>query len=69
MAIQQGTNMAGAFRLAGQILREVSDANANKVVVLVSDGENHEASSGAALRGLKKANALIWAVGVGTEQG
>lgn len=69
MAIQQGTNMSGAFRLAGQLLREVSDDNTDKVVVLVSDGENHESSFGAALRALKKANTLIRAVGVGTEQG
>ena len=68
----QGTNFAAAVALARRLLApdpEEASAPVRRVVVLVSDGENHEPSAEEALRDAHAAGLTLHAVGVGTAEG
>ena len=67
----QGTNFAAAISLAGQLLQpEEEELKAvRRIVVLVSDGENHEALAEETLRDAAANGLRLYAVGVGTEAG
>ena len=63
-----GTNLAAAVRLADGSFERASESNADRVILIISDGEEHE---GTALDIVKNvaAGTKIFTVGVGTERG
>ena len=68
----QGTHFAAAVALARRVLApdpEEASAPVRRVVVLVSDGENHEPLAEEALRDAHAAGLTLHAVGVGTAEG
>jgi len=67
----QGTNFASAITLSRQLLQpEAEELKAvRRIVVLVSDGENHEALAEETLRDAAGEGLRLYAVGVGTEAG
>ena len=66
-----GTALGEAMRVAGDALRRASTGQEERgqVVVLFSDGEDHEGGMEAAIRALKQAKAAVYAVGCGTTRG
>jgi len=63
----QGTNLAGAIGLADEAFH--SKARKHKVLVLLSDGEDHEGEAVEAAREAAEKGVKIYTVGVGSEQG
>ncbi len=64
----QGTNIEDGFEKAARAL--ASQFKRNRIVLLVSDGENHEGDARAAARTLYRDHSIrIFSVGVGTAQG
>ena len=71
-AATQGTNLDAAVTLARRLLAPdpgEEGAPVRRVVVLVSDGENHEPLAEEALREANATGLTLHAVGVGTEEG
>lgn len=66
---QGGTNVGGALRLAKQVLDNADRGSKERVVVLLSDGEDLFGETDDAVRELKEANVQVLTVGVGSEQG
>jgi Ca-activated chloride channel family protein len=68
---QGGTNIGDALKLAKDVLTrpEVDRGAKDRVVVLISDGEDLEGDVGAGVEALKEAGARVLAVGIGSEQG
>lgn len=67
-----GTALAAALRRAGEALRgdeDVADEAAGKVVVLLSDGEDHEREIDDALAALRRDGVVVFSIGVGTASG
>lgn len=67
MVSKQGTAIGAAINLAASSFS--SDSEGNRVIILVSDGENHEddatsAAAAAAAKGIR-----IYAIGIGTPEG
>jgi len=67
----QGTNFAAAISLSRQLLQPAENElkAVRRIVVLVSDGENHEALAEETLRDGVEEGLRLYAVGVGTEAG
>lgn len=62
-----GTNIAAALTLAHNSFTRSSSAD--KVVVILSDGEEHEKQSGEILKGFADNRLRVFTIGVGTEKG
>lgn len=67
MSPVQGTSISSALQMAYESLDE--NKNKYKAVVLITDGEDHEAGINPNLNKLKSKGARIFAVGVGSEKG
>jgi len=62
-----GTNIAAALRLAGDSFERASGGD--KIIIVVSDGEEHDGEGIDAIGGIKDDRVKIYAIGVGTEMG
>ena len=62
-----GTNMAAAVRLAGDSFKRTSSAD--RVVIILSDGEEHEGASLDVLKRITDDQIKIFTIGIGTETG
>lgn len=63
----QGTAIAEAVELAGQYFSQKSQGG--KALIIISDGEDHEASAGEAVQKLREQGATVFTLGVGTSDG
>lgn len=66
LTLAQGTSIAEAVRLA---LRALPDTDHHKVLVLFSDGEDHDEAAIEAVRKAREQGLIVFTVGVGTPQG
>lgn len=66
MLSSQGTAISEAILLANTYF---DDASANRLLVLISDGEDHEQRVTEALAEVKQSNLKVLAIGVGTDKG
>ena len=62
-----GTNLAAAIKLANDSF--VRSSSADRVILILSDGEEHDSSSVDALKKVKDEQVKIFTVGIGTEKG
>jgi len=62
-----GTNIAAALRLAMDSFKRSSSAD--KVILIISDGEEHDSASQSVLKNISDDRLRIYTVGVGTEKG
>lgn len=65
----QGTSVAGALETAGRMLRSADRGAKTKVVLLLTDGEDHEGDVDAAAEALAKDGVRVFALGVGSSDG
>ncbi|MGQ0508705.1 MAG: vWA domain-containing protein [Myxococcaceae bacterium] len=66
---QGGSNLGAALILSKQVLESAQRGSADRVVVLISDGEDLGGESDEAVDALKDAGIRVFAVGIGSEQG
>lgn len=66
---QGGTNLGAALRLSKQVLDNADRGAKDRVVVLLSDGEDLEGEVSEAVDALKAGEVRVFAVGIGSEQG
>jgi Ca-activated chloride channel family protein len=66
---QGGTNVGSALKLAKQVLENADRGAKERVVVLLSDGEDLFGEVDEATRELKESNVQVLTVGVGSESG
>lgn len=62
-----GTNIEAAIRLASRSFGNASSAD--KVILILSDGEEHQANSVETLKQIRDDRLKVFAVGIGSEQG
>ena len=62
-----GTNLAAAIKLAVDSFDRTAEAD--KVILILSDGEDHDEASLKAAKAIEDDNVRIYTVGVGTEKG
>ena len=62
-----GTNIAAAIKLASDSFKRTSSAD--RVIIILSDGEEHDGDTQSVLRGINDDRLKIYTVGVGTERG
>jgi Ca-activated chloride channel homolog len=67
--LRQGTALAEALAAARELLETSERAGRAKVVLVVSDGEDHEGGTASAARALAESGARIFALAVGTPEG
>jgi len=65
----QGTAIAEALQTAGRMLRSADRGAKTKVVLLLSDGEDHEGDVVAAAEALQAEGVRVYALGVGSKEG
>ncbi|MBI5066974.1 MAG: VWA domain-containing protein [Deltaproteobacteria bacterium] len=66
---RQGTSLAAALRTSGQVLSAVERGGRSRAVVLLSDGEEHEAGAGEAAAALAAEGVRVFTVGIGSPEG
>ncbi|MBX5481631.1 MAG: VWA domain-containing protein [Myxococcaceae bacterium] len=66
---QGGTDIGGALSLSRQVLENAGGTARDRVVVLLSDGEDFGNDVDEAIAGLKEANIRVYAVGIGSPTG
>lgn len=66
---QGGTDIGGALTLSRDVLENAGGASRDRVIVLLSDGEDFGGDVDAAVAALKERNIRVYAVGVGSETG
>ena len=66
---QGGTNIGAALQLAKQVLDDADRGSKDRVVVLISDGEDLGGEVGQGLEALKEGSIKVFSVGIGSEQG
>ncbi|MBK7858249.1 MAG: VWA domain-containing protein [Archangiaceae bacterium] len=66
---QGGTNIGAALKVAKDVFSNVDRSAKDRVVVLISDGEDLEGDVSAGIDALKELEARVYAVGIGSEQG
>jgi Ca-activated chloride channel homolog len=66
---QGGTNIGAALKLSKQVLDGADRGAKDKVIVLISDGEDMGGEITEGLEDLKESGVRIFAVGIGNEQG
>lgn len=64
-----GTNIGAALLLSRQVLEDADRGAKDRVVVLISDGEDLSGAISEGVDALKELNARVLAVGIGSEQG
>ena len=77
MVANQGTDLGAALMTSLQALArgaedpgsKENESSGSRVILLASDGEDHEDSIGAAIEQVKKTGTLLYVFGVGTEKG
>ena len=62
-----GTNLAAAIKLANDSFERTSSAD--RVILILSDGEEHDGASLGALKNITDDQVKIYAIGIGTEKG
>jgi len=62
-----GTNLATAIRLAEKSFQRTSSAD--KVILIISDGEEHDGASGSIIKNITDESVKVYTVGIGTERG
>ena len=62
-----GTNLAAALKLANDSFKRTSGAD--KVILIISDGEEHDKAAQDVLKNIADEKLRIYAIGVGTEKG
>lgn len=62
-----GTNLAAAITLAGDSFQRTKDAD--RVIIILSDGEEHDDAGQNALKGITDDGVRIYTIGIGTEKG
>ena len=62
-----GTNLASAIKLANDSFDRT--LGSNRMILILSDGEEHEGDSGEALKNITDNKVKIYTVGIGTEKG
>lgn len=67
MVTLQGTNLGAAIELGCKSFTESKDVG--KAIILITDGEDHEASAEEAAKAAAKAGIQVFVIGVGTTQG
>jgi Ca-activated chloride channel family protein len=67
MVSRQGTAIGAAINLAAGSFS--SDSEGSRVIILVSDGENHEDDAISAAQAAKEKGIVIYTVGIGTPEG
>lgn len=66
----QGTAIGDAIRLAQKsLIRENTESDGKKTIIVISDGEDHESAAQAAANKAKQAGITIHSIGIGTEEG
>jgi len=63
------TNLGAALRLSAKVFEEAGTGSKNRVVVLLSDGEDLSGEVDSGIQALKAAGAQVLAVGVGSDMG
>lgn len=66
---QGGTDIGGALTLSKQVLDNAGGEARDRVVVLLSDGEDFGGDVAEAVNALKEGNVRVYAVGIGSETG
>lgn len=66
---QGGTNIGSALLLARQVFDNADRGSKDKVIVLLSDGEDLTGAIDEGIDSLKEINAKVLAVGIGSDQG
>jgi Ca-activated chloride channel homolog len=72
MAPEQGTSIGEAIETSAELLfpnGHPASTNVSKVILLVTDGENHDDNAVKAAREAGKNGVVIYSIGVGTEAG
>jgi Ca-activated chloride channel family protein len=64
-----GTNLAEALRVGREMFQNAMGGSRSKVMVLISDGEDHQGSYEEEVERLRKMDVKIHAVGIGTQIG
>lgn len=64
-----GTNIGAALLLSRQVLDDADRGAKDRVVVLISDGEDLSGAISEGVDALKEINAKVFAIGIGSEQG
>lgn len=67
MVSLQGTNVGAAIRLASKSF--TADKSVGKAIIVITDGEDHEASAAAAAAAAAKDGRHVYMLGVGSTQG
>ena len=62
-----GTNLAAAIKLANDSFKRASSAD--RVIIILSDGEEHDGASQNAIKSINDEYLRIYAIGIGTEKG
>lgn len=65
---QPGTDIASAIKLATNSFKKSAD-EMQKVIIIITDGEDHEGSVDAAIESAKKQDVFIYTIGMGSENG
>ncbi len=65
----QGTSVAGALETAAQMLRSADRGAKTKVVLLLTDGEDHQGDVDAAAEALSAEGVRVFALGIGSGEG
>lgn len=63
----QGTVLAEAIEMSDKAFRE--NEKKHKVIVLISDGEDHDSKSETAAKAARKNGAIIYTIGIGSPEG
>ena len=67
LAASQGTDFSSLFEIAQKAFQ--GESKANKVLLIISDGEGHDESAEAKLKELAEDGVIVYTVGLGTTQG
>ncbi len=67
LVAEQGTNIGRALELA--LLSFSSESESSRVIILITDGEDHEQRAVAAAERAKELGVRIYTIGIGTPQG
>jgi Ca-activated chloride channel family protein len=64
---QDGTSLAEALKVSGKVFSDLEKKH--KLVILISDGEDHEEGISEAVAELREKGAIVYSIGVGSHEG
>ena len=64
----QGTEIGKALTVANQALGNVDDKK-HKAIILITDGEDHDSKTNAAVKEIESAGVVVYTVGIGSQEG